>query len=81
MERKEYLHLCQKASAYVGTDYDLPAEVLMEFEGIVYYPHGYELTFEKGVPKHTAILHDLRANSLTYAKLERVEKYGQGQRD
>ena len=44
--------------------------------GIKYYPVAYELSFDdKGNVKNTAILHDLCANSITSAALERVEKY------
>ena len=37
---------------------------------------GYELSFDdKGNVRHTAILHDLYANSITSADLGKVKKY------
>ena len=41
-------------------------------------PVAYELSFDNGQPTHTAILHDLHANSITKCNLERVVKYEQG---
>lgn len=40
--------------------------------GIKYIPYGYRLTFKNGEPIHTAMLQDLKANSETYASLEKV---------
>lgn len=74
MDRTEYLHLCQKVSMYVSAKREIPPELLVKYGEIVYYPHGYEMTFDKGKTKNTAILHDLKANSITYANLERVMK-------
>lgn len=70
MNRKEYLELCQKHSI-------IPTEnITVNFDGISYYPVGYKITFDnKGNPLHTAILHDLKANSITSADLGKVEKY------
>lgn len=77
MDRKLYLELCQKVSVLkdgiLGIKKNVPNELKVIYNGIVYYPVAYVLTFdEKGNPQHDVILHDLRANSITQGKLERV---------
>lgn len=75
MNRKEYIQLCQQVSMYLGTEYEIPQNLLVKHAEIGFYPLGYEITFIRGKPQHRAILHDSKANSLTYADLERVERY------
>ena len=79
MDRKLYLELCQKVSVLksgvLGIKENVPDELKVVHNSIIYYPVAYELSFDKGQPKHTAILHDLSANSVTHANLERVRKY------
>ena len=77
MDRKLYLELCQKVSVLkdgiLGIKKNVPDELKVIHNGIVYYPVAYVLTFdEKGNPQHDAILHDLKSNSIIQAKLERV---------
>ena len=78
MDRKLYIELCQKVSVLkdgiLGIKENVPDELKVIHNGIVYYPVAYVLTFdEKGNPQHDVILHDLRANSITQGKLERVK--------
>ena len=79
MQRTEYLELCQKVSVLperiCGIKDKVPVELLVIYNGITYYPEKYTLSFDKGQPIHTAILHDLYANAITEAKLERVKRY------
>ena len=80
MHRTAYLELCQKVSVLkngvCGIKENVPEELMVVYNGIKYYPLAYELSFDdKGNVKHTAILHDLYANSITSAALGRVEKY------
>ena len=79
MQRTEYLELCQKVSVLperiCGIKDKVPVELLVIYKGITYYPEKYTLSFDKGQPIHTAILHDLYANAITEAKLERVKRY------
>ena len=79
MDRKLYLELSQKVSVLKngisGIKENVPNELKVIHNGIEYYPTAYELSFDKGKPVHTAILHDLKANSITSADLERVTKY------
>ena len=79
MERTEYLELCQKVSVLpdriCGIKDRVPIELLVVYNEITYYPEKYILSFNKGQPIHTAILHDLYANAVTEAKLERVKRY------
>jgi hypothetical protein len=58
-----------------GIKNKVPVELLVVYNGITYYPEKYTLSFDKGQPIHTAILHDLYANAITEANLERVKKY------
>lgn len=79
MDRKLYLELCQKVSVLkngiCNIKENVPDDLKVIFNGIVYYPVAYELSFDKGRTVHTAIIHDLKANSITYADLERIIKY------
>lgn len=79
MDRTEFLQMAQKVSmlksGICGIKENVPDELKVVHNGFVYYPVAYELSFDKGQPKHTAILHDLSANSVTHADLERVRKY------
>ena len=80
MQRTEYLELCQKVSVLkngiCGIKENVPNELEVIYNGIAYYPVSYELSFDdKGNVRHTAILHDLKANSITNADLGRVTKY------
>lgn len=59
-----------------GIKENVPNELIVVYNGIAYYPVSYELSFDdKGNVRHTAILHDLKSNSITNADLERVEKH------
>ena len=80
MQRTEYLELCQKVSVMkngiCGIKENVPNELMVVYNGITYYPVSYELSFDdKGNVIHKAILHDLKANSITNADLGKVEKY------
>ena len=79
MDRKLYLELCQKVSVLkngiCGIKENVPDELKVIHNGIEYYPISYELSFDNGKPKHKAILHDLKANSIMNANLEKVIKY------
>lgn len=67
MERKRYLELCQKYAA--GCD------VRVKYKDTEYHPKAYELSFDSsGKSIHTAILKDLKANSLLYCSLEEVKE-------
>lgn len=80
MQRTEYLKLCQKVSVLkngiCGIKENVPNELIVVYNGDEYYPVAYELSFDdKGNVKHTAILHDLKTNSITNADLGRVTQY------
>ena len=53
----------------------IPPELTVLYEGIQFYPVGYEMTFKQGISQHTAILHDMKAHSVSYVDLSRVEKF------
>ena len=67
MERKQYLELCQK--------YAVGGDIMVKYKDTEYYPYRYELGFDDtGKSVHTAILKDLKANSLLYCRLEDVKE-------
>lgn len=79
MDRKLYLELCQKVSVLkngiCGIKENVPDELTVVYNGIKYYPVAYELSFDdKGNVRHTVILHDMKANSVTHADLQRVSR-------
>ena len=79
MHRTAYLELCQKVSVLkngiCGIKENVPDELMVVYNGIEYYPTSYELSFDdKGNVRHTAILHDLKANSIINADLRKVKK-------
>lgn len=79
IDRTTFLQMCQRVSilksGICGIKENVPDELKVIYNGIAYYPVSYELSFDNGKPTHTAILHDLKANSITSADLERVTKY------
>lgn len=74
MDRKDYLERMQRAivsAANLGT---VAPEDTVEYNGIRFYPCGYELTFDaQGKTIHRAILHDLKANCVLRCELEQVK--------
>ena len=67
MERKRYLELCQKHS--IGCD------VRVLYKDTEYYPWRYELGFDSsGKSIHTAILKDIKANSVVYVMLKDIKE-------
>ena len=67
MERKRYLELCQK--------YAVGGDIKVKYKDTEYHPYRYELGFDdKGKSIHTAILKDLKANSVVYGTLENIKE-------
>lgn len=67
MERKRYLELCQK--------YAVGGDIRVKHKDTEYHPYRYELGFDSsGKSIHTAILKDLKANSVIYTMLEEVKE-------
>ena len=85
MDRTHYIELCQKVSVLkngiCGIKENVPDDLKVIFNGIVYYPVAYELSFDKGKTVHKAILHDLKAKAITRVDLERIIKYEQKRSD
>ena len=79
IDRKEFLQICQKVSILPETTMHIktaiPPELTVLYEGIQFYPIGYEMTYKQGILRHTAILHDMKSNQIVKVKLERVEKH------
>ena len=78
MDRTQFLQMAQRVSmlksGICGIKENVPDDLKVVHNDVVYYPVAYELSFENGKPTHTAILHDLRANAIIKVKLERVKK-------
>ena len=79
IERNEFLQMAQKVSmlksGICGIKENVPDELTVVYNGIKYYPTAYELSFDdKGNVRHTVILHDMKANSVTHADLQRVSR-------
>ena len=77
MDRTEFLNLCKKASILLP---NIPEDCIVEYDGVNYYPQAYELWFSKGETRHTAVLHDLKANSVMRCPLDMVNLKNNGQR-
>ena len=75
MDRTEFLNLCKKVSILLP---HIPDDCKVEYDGTTYYPQAYELDFVKGETRHTAVLHDLKANSVMRCPLDMVKKSRQG---
>ena len=79
MDRKEFLQICQKVSVLpettMHTKTAIPPELTVLYEGIQFYPTGYEMTYKQAISQHTAILHDMKSNNIVKVKLERVKRY------
>lgn len=67
MERKRYLELCQK--------YAVGCAVRVKHKDTEYHPCRYELGFDNnGKSIHTAILKDVKANSVVYVMLKDIKE-------
>lgn len=80
MDRTEFFKMAQKVAVYTNRCRDLSKPLLDDcivvYEGIKYYPQYVKVGYdEKGRVLNIAILHDLYANSITNADLEKVIKY------
>ena len=79
MDRKEYLELCRRCAVHprgvFGTRKFVFDDLQVVYDGVSYYPQSYQLSFDAaGNVLHTAILHDLEANSVVCCRLDSVEK-------
>ena len=79
MDRNIFLQMCQRVSmlknGICGIKENVTDDLKVIHNGMVYYPIAYELSFNQGEATHIAKLHELNANSVKHAKLERIEKY------
>ena len=80
MDRAEFLNMCKRVAMLpkgIGEVKKTPPELHLKYKDMTFYPVGYKLTFTSdGKPSHTAILHDLKANSILECDLLKVEKEG-----
>ena len=81
MERNDYLKLCQKtAMKFTRPDWkkaEVDSEYIVHLGGRPYIAYGYEMTFsETGYPNHTAILEDIKSDTLVYVNVGKVDYNG-----
>ena len=76
MDRSKFLEMCRKVAVLpdgIGGVKKVPPELHLKYKDMTFYPVGYKLTFTKdGKPLHTAILHDLKVNSIIECDLLKV---------
>ena len=77
MQRNLYLQLCQRCSVLpsgiCGIKENVPDDLKVVHNGIVYYPQAYKLSFDNnGNALHTAILKDLKAYCIVECRLDKV---------
>ena len=76
MDRSKFLEMCRMVAVLpdgIGGVKNVPPELHLKYKGVTFYPIGYKLTFTKdGKPSHTAILHDIKANSILECDLLKV---------
>ena len=80
MDRTEFFRIAQKVAVYTNRCRNLSKPLLEDCivvcDGVKYYPQYVQVGYDEyGKVINTAILHDLKANSITNANLERVIKY------
>ena len=79
MDRADYIKLCQQTARLstgpLGIPKAVPDHLRVTYDGKQYYPVAYTIRFDReGKPVHQCELHDLGANSVTVAALDKVEK-------
>ena len=78
MNRADFLEMCKAVAVLpggIGGVKQTPPELHLKYNGMTFYPIGYKLSFTKyGNPAHTAILHDINANSIIECDLLKLER-------
>lgn len=75
--RNEFLKRCQICSTLPNRVYNIktnvPANLRVSVKGAEYYPYKYQIGFDNvGKPIHTAVLHDLKTNSVISCSLDKI---------
>lgn len=77
MDRKKFLSMCEECSRLpkgaMGIPVHVPEHLIVRHDGIPYYPVSYSLGWDDGNIVHTAVLHDIRQNSVTSVNLLQLE--------
>ena len=80
MDRTKFFKMAQKVAVYTNRCQNLSKPLIEDCivvcDGVKYYPQYVQVGYDEfGQVINTAILHDLHANSITDADLEKVTKY------
>ena len=81
MERTKYLQMARECAMLTergmfNIAVNVPERLIVTVDGIKYYPEAYELGFNHdGSVRHTAIVHDLKANAILSVPLEKVKEW------
>lgn len=80
MDRKKFLQMARECAmlerGMFKVAVNVPDALKVTVDGIDYYPEAYELGFNHdGSVRHIAIVHDLKANSILSAPLEKVMEW------
>ena len=82
MERNTYLQkilqcAMLKETGLPGMKKFVPEQLRVTYKGIDYYPFGYSMYANPdGTWRHTAVLHDIKANAVVSAPLSEVKSKG-----
>ena len=80
MDRTKYLNMCRDCAlirnrGLYGIRLNVPDRLRVIWQNREYYPQSYELRFhDDGTVNHIAILHDLKANSISHVPLAEVHE-------
>lgn len=58
----------------MGIPVSIPCHLIIQHNGVSYYPVSYTLSYDTGIIKHTATLHDMRQNSVVSVDLTTLEE-------
>lgn len=72
------MNMCRDVSVIRGGVDDIknvPEKLRVRYKGLEYYPVKYELSFRRdGSVRHTAVIHELKANAVWYVDLASIEQ-------
>ena len=78
MDRTLFLNMCRSVAVLRGGVEDIkdvPDNLKVRYKCQEFYPVKYELSFRRdGSVRHTAVIHELKANAVWYVELADIEQ-------